>query len=112
MTNREPGSLGLQREQGIEAPDASPGMRSGASPVPRCRDARMLNGAVWRQAWGDQRLLWLAMAALSSASSSARSGSNAAKRCANMDLPEPGGPTMRSEWPPAAAISSTRFTPA
>ena len=24
----------------------------------------MLNGAVWRQAWGDQRLLWLAMAAL------------------------------------------------
>jgi ABC-type transport system involved in multi-copper enzyme maturation permease subunit len=24
----------------------------------------MLNGAVWRQAWGDQRLLWLSLAAL------------------------------------------------
>ena len=34
------------------------------------------------------------------------------KRCASIDLPEPGGPTMSKEWPPAAAISSTRLTPA
>ena len=52
------------------------------------------------------------MAALSSASSTSSGGSKPAKRCANIDLPEPGGPTMSSEWPPAAAISKARFGPA
>jgi hypothetical protein len=50
----------------------------------------------------------LAMAALSSASSSVMSGSKAAKRCASIDLPVPGGPTNKRECPPAAAISRAR----
>ena len=32
-----------------------------------------------------------------------------AKRCASIDLPLPGGPTISTLWPPAAAISSARF---
>ncbi len=35
-------------------------------------------------------------------------GSRPAKRCASIDLPEPGGPTINMLWPPAAAISSAR----
>ena len=35
-------------------------------------------------------------------------GSKPAKRCASMDLPEPGGPTSSTPWLPAAAISSAR----
>ena len=35
-------------------------------------------------------------------------GNSPAKRCASMDLPEPGGPTIKRPWPPAAAISSAR----
>ena len=31
------------------------------------------------------------------------------KRAASMDFPEPGGPTISSEWFPAAAISSARL---
>ena len=50
----------------------------------------------------------LATAALSSASSTCMAGSSPAKRCASMDLPEPGGPTIKRPWPPAAAISSAR----
>ena len=33
---------------------------------------------------------------------------NLQKRCASMDLPEPGGPTSSTPWLPAAAISSAR----
>ena len=39
-------------------------------------------------------------------------GSSPAKRCASIDLPEPGGPTISRLWPPAAAISSARLAPA
>ena len=63
MMASEPGSLGVQRERRVEAPGASTGTRGGA-PLGRLGDAWILNGAVWRQAWGDQRLLWLALAAL------------------------------------------------
>ena len=49
------------------------------------------------------------MAAASSASSTVMGGSRPAKRCASIDLPEPGGPTISTEWPPAAAISSARL---
>ena len=48
-------------------------------------------------------------AALSRAWSSSIGGSKPAKRCANMDLPEPGGPLISTECPPAAAISSARL---
>ena len=34
------------------------------------------------------------------------------KRCASIDLPVPGGPTIKTLWPPAAAISSARLAPA
>ena len=49
------------------------------------------------------------MAAASSASSSASGGSSDGSRCASIDLPVPGAPMSNSEWPPAAAISSTRL---
>ena len=32
------------------------------------------------------------------------------RRLASMDLPEPGGPTIKMLWLPAAAISRARFT--
>ncbi|MOA69901.1 hypothetical protein D3C78_1983810 [compost metagenome] len=51
------------------------------------------------------------MAALSSASSTFIGGSRPAKRCASIDLPEPGSPTINRLWPPAAAISSARLAP-
>jgi len=50
-----------------------------------------------------------ATAAASSASASVIGGSRPGRRCASMDLPEPGGPSMRIEWAPAAAISSARL---
>ena len=55
------------------------------------------------------RPLKLAIAADSSASCKDISGRSAAKRCANMDFPVPGGPTNKRECPPAAAISSARL---
>ena len=36
-------------------------------------------------------------------------GSSDGNRCANMDFPDPGGPTIRRLCPPAAATSSARF---
>src|SRR5256885_3478158 len=50
-----------------------------------------------------------ASAADSSASSPLIGGSNPAKRAASIDLPVPGGPTISTLWPPAAATSSARF---
>ena len=50
-------------------------------------------------------------AALASASSSAIGGSRPGRRCASIDLPLPGGPTISRLWPPAAAISSARLAP-
>ena len=54
----------------------------------------------------------LAIDAASKASVILRGPSSPAKRCASMDLPEPGGPIINKLWPPAAAISSARFAPA
>ena len=46
----------------------------------------------------------------SRASSLVMSGRMEGRRLASMDLPEPGGPTIKILCPPAAAISKTRFT--
>src|SRR5580704_11250236 len=46
---------------------------------------------------------------ISSASRASSGGSSPGKRCAIIDLPAPGGPTINKLWPPAAAISSVRF---
>ena len=48
-------------------------------------------------------------AASSSASDHSRSGSSDPKASASIVLPDPGGPVMRTLWPPAAAISRQRF---
>lgn len=52
------------------------------------------------------------MAALSSASCVFMGGKRPAKRCASIDLPDPGGPVMSRLCPPAAAISSARLAAA
>ena len=49
------------------------------------------------------------MAALSSASLSVMLGKMPAKRIASILLPVPGGPLIKTLWPPAAAISSARL---
>jgi hypothetical protein len=50
--------------------------------------------------------LWIMLT--SSADRGSRSGNNPGRRAANIDFPEPGGPTSSRLWPPAAAISSAR----
>ena len=47
---------------------------------------------------------------VSKASSKLMLGSRVGKRLANMDFPDPGGPTSIMLCPPAAAISKARFT--
>ncbi len=96
------------------ASEISPGR--GGEPPPTSATAL----AVWwgwpvgrtPKASGRKRPARLAMAALSSASSTVIAGSSPAKRCASIDLPEPGGPAISRLWPPAAAISSARLAPA
>ncbi len=96
------------------ASEISPGL--GGEPPPTSATAL----AVW---WGEQVGRWPqrasakrpasdATAADSKASRVLMGGSRPAKRCASMDLPEPGGPTMSTLWPPAAAISSARLAAA
>ena len=46
----------------------------------------------------------------STASSMVSAGMMLGRRRASMVLPAPGGPLMSTLWPPATAISSTRFT--
>ena len=45
----------------------------------------------------------------SSSSAGASGGRIDGSRAASIDLPAPGGPTMRRLWPPAAATSSARL---
>ena len=66
----------------------------------------------WPQRESSKRPAKLAMAALSKASSTLSGGNKPAKRCANIDLPEPGGPLSRTECEPAAAMVKARFGPA
>ena len=47
---------------------------------------------------------------VSSASEGSRGGRMPGRRAASIDLPLPGGPTMRRWWRPAAAISRARFS--
>ena len=54
----------------------------------------------------------LARAALCKASCVSMGGKSPAKRCANIDLPDPGGPLSNTWWPPAAAISRARLAAA
>ena len=51
----------------------------------------------------------LCMRVTSSASSKVMSGSIVGMQRAMSVLPEPGGPTMSTLWPPAAAISRARL---
>ena len=62
----------------------------------------------WAQRFREKRPPSEAMAALCSASSVLMAGNRPAKRCASMDLPEPGAPIINTLCPPAAAISSAR----
>ena len=48
----------------------------------------------------------------SSASAAESGGSSPGRRAASIDLPEPGGPTIRRLWPPAALIASGLALPA
>ena len=96
------------------ARDISPG-RGGEPPPTKATEV-----AVWcglrterrPQSDGEKRPTKLATAALSKHSVKPMGGSKLAKRCANMDLPLPGGPIIKTLWPPAAAICKARLAPA
>ena len=61
---------------------------------------------------GTEPTKWEDIAADAKACEAVMRGIKPGKRCANIDLPLPGGPFIKRLWPPAAAISNARFGPA
>lgn len=93
------------------ASEISPGL-GGEPPPTSAADEAVWCGARstrWPQAAGRNAPVRLSTAADSRASSWVIGGSSPAKRCASIDLPVPGEPSISTLWPPAAAISSARL---
>ena len=96
------------------ASDISPG-RGGEPPPTKATEVAVwcgLRTGLRPQSCGENRPTRLATAALSRHWVKSMAGNKLAKRCASMDLPLPGGPTINTLCPPAAAICKARLAPA